>query len=92
MRFEAVFWLDASGRVSRRAKPSDWQKVYDTARVTDGVVMFRGSKRDVFQCTHKGMYRLVYFFMREHRVLSKRHFLDNLMSACLEILAKTDTL
>ena len=57
MRFDAVLWLDASIRLSPKANHSNWQAVYDAARRTGGFVMFRGSERDTFQCTAKGMYK-----------------------------------
>lgn len=59
MRFDAVFWLDASGRISHEANRSEWKFVYKKAQVTDGIVMFLPTGRDIFQCTDRAMYRLV---------------------------------
>ncbi|KAK2140565.1 hypothetical protein LSH36_1311g00007 [Paralvinella palmiformis] len=58
LRFDAVFWLDASGRISPEESRPDWDSVFETARLTDGIIMFDRTGRDTFQCTTRGMYRL----------------------------------
>jgi hypothetical protein len=57
--FEAIFWMDSSGRLARKQNKTHWDSVYATARRTEGVVQFDITGRDIFQCTHGAMYRCV---------------------------------
>ena len=59
LQFEAVFWLDASGRLTPEADHPNWRSVHETARFTDGIVMFDGTGGDTFRYTTPGMYRYV---------------------------------
>ncbi|KAK2166225.1 hypothetical protein LSH36_40g00027 [Paralvinella palmiformis] len=55
--YDAVFWVDASGRLSPKVNHSNWSLIYQTARETGGIVQFDVTGRDTYQCTNTDMYR-----------------------------------
>lgn len=57
--FDAILWVDASGRLSPKMNHYNWTSVYEKARQTNGIVQFDRTGRDIFQCTTWGMYRYI---------------------------------